>query len=209
MVRNLAGRVGGHFERGGTGEDYERNLWEGHGSGKGRCTREGAAAWPGEPCGRGRGCGQRSNQAMLEMRDGARTGDYPELVGRGSRGCQRDRIWYGVGPVTREIRLAQGRGQTRLGDGRRRLTFSSRNQAAAQDKRRTTRGPSFSGQTPPCALPLGHTATRPHECDVAVEARMGPRVQRCRGADQTCMQQCIQDGTHRLRDLNRGAWVWL
>ena len=33
--------------------------------------------------------------AKLEMRDGARTGDYPELDGQGSRGCQRDGIWGG------------------------------------------------------------------------------------------------------------------
>lgn len=107
-VRSLARETVGTSTRG-TGEDYERNLWEGQGSGKGRGAKEGTAAWPGEPCGR-EGLwarGRVGEGAKLEMRDGARTGDYPELDGQGSRGCQR--MGYGVGPVAREIKLAQGR----------------------------------------------------------------------------------------------------
>jgi len=74
IMRGTCGRDRGR-ER---GEAQKRERQRGLGS------REGVRA-----CGR---VGAWAKEQRLEMRDGARTGDYPELEGQGSRGCQRDRI---------------------------------------------------------------------------------------------------------------------
>lgn len=77
--------------------NYERNLWEGQGSGKGRGAKRERQRGLGEPCGREGVCarGRVGEGAKLEMRDGARTGDYPELDGQGFSWLSTDGIWGG------------------------------------------------------------------------------------------------------------------
>lgn len=95
MVRNLAGRTVGTRTRG-TGEDYERNLWEGQGSGKGRGAKEGTAARPGEPCGRVRAC--EGVRACGRVGEGAKAGNERwSQDGRLSRARQPGVSWLSTG----------------------------------------------------------------------------------------------------------------